>query len=199
MSLDDDIHFQLEIPANKKFFTVGEIPNLTAGAIWPEPEFNDSPSDMNKIEVEQAHERFLSDAIDNGEVRVFDPILYLKMPIDAEYKDTRAKENLVSQMQFIEFARSLGIETRIANEPVEITPDLPHVDEKEISGKSETAYLHIIGALVDLYWRAAKPGQTKINQSEIIAALETYRGFAGLSERNLKDKLSKAIKAVLNE
>ncbi len=69
-------------------------------------------------------------------------------------------------------------------------------EEKEIGGKSETAYLHIIGALCDLYWREVKPDCAKINQSEIIAALDTYRGYAGLSERNLKDKLSKAIKMI---
>lgn len=70
---------------------------------------------------------------------------------------------------------------------------------KEISGKSETAYLNIIGALCDLYWKAAKPNQPKINQSELIANLENYTGFHGLSNRNLKDKLSKAIRSILNE
>lgn len=73
------------------------------------------------------------------------------------------------------------------------------VGEKEVNGKSEAAFLNIIGALCDLYWRAAKPDQSRINQSEIIAALETYGGFSGLSERNLKEKLSKAIKAIRNE
>ena len=73
------------------------------------------------------------------------------------------------------------------------------VEAGEIGGKSETAYLNIIGSLCDLYWRATKPNQAKMNQSDIIAALEKYNGFSGLSERNLKDKLSKAIKAIRNE
>lgn len=71
--------------------------------------------------------------------------------------------------------------------------------EKDVTPKSETNYLNIIGSLCDLYWHAANPNQPKINQSKIIAALERYNGFAGMSERNLKEKLSKAIKAILNE
>ena len=71
--------------------------------------------------------------------------------------------------------------------------------DKEVSGKSETAYLHIIGALCDLYWREKYPENSKINQTEIISMLEAYGGFPGLSERNLKDKLSRGIKAIRNE
>ncbi|KIF82412.1 hypothetical protein [Noviherbaspirillum autotrophicum] len=80
-----------------------------------------------------------------------------------------------------------------------IKPDDALGGEKQISGKSETAYLHIIGALCDLYWREKHSGSARINQSEIIADLEKYIGFSGLSERNLKDKLSRAIKAICNE
>ncbi|MDB5762455.1 MAG: hypothetical protein JWQ21_1450 [Herminiimonas sp.] len=72
--------------------------------------------------------------------------------------------------------------------------------EKEISGKSETAYLHIIGALCDLYWREKYPSNPKINQSEIISTLETmYNGFSGISESNLKRKLPSALKAIRPE
>jgi hypothetical protein len=68
---------------------------------------------------------------------------------------------------------------------------------KEVSGKSETAYLHLIGALCDLYWREKHPDAKKINQSNLIAELvDKYQGFSGMSERNLKEKLSAAIQRV---
>lgn len=77
---------------------------------------------------------------------------------------------------------------------------IPINSDKAIDGKSETAYLNIIGALVDLYWQTKRPTEPKINQSEIINELTTkYDGFHGLSERNLKSKLSKAIKSIKNE
>ncbi|MEC5218986.1 hypothetical protein RCH09_003966 [Actimicrobium sp. GrIS 1.19] len=64
------------------------------------------------------------------------------------------------------------------------------------SKKSESASLNIIGALCEIYWKSKNPEKPKIIQSEIIEALSNYDGFAGLSERNLKDKLGKAIKAI---
>jgi hypothetical protein len=73
------------------------------------------------------------------------------------------------------------------------------IKEREISGKSEAAYLNILGSLCDLYWKAVHPDNSKINQAALIEALSSYRGFAGMSERNLKDKLSKAIKAICFE
>ncbi len=66
----------------------------------------------------------------------------------------------------------------------------------EISGKSESSYLNIIGSLCDLYWKTAHPNNPKLNQAALIEALSSYNGFAGMSERNLKDKLSKAIRAI---
>jgi hypothetical protein len=79
------------------------------------------------------------------------------------------------------------------------TVEAAQSEMKEISGKSETGYLNIIGALVDLYWKEKHPNTSKINQSELINELGKYEGFSGLSERNLKDKLPKAIKAIRNE
>ncbi len=66
---------------------------------------------------------------------------------------------------------------------------------KDVSPKSEAAYLNIIGALGELYWSAAHPGQ-EYSQAALLAALKPYEGFAGMSERNLKDKLTKAIRAI---
>lgn len=67
--------------------------------------------------------------------------------------------------------------------------------EKEVNGKSETSYINILGALCDLYWATANPGQP-FSQMRLLAALEQYSGYPGLSERNLKDKLSLAAKAM---
>lgn len=65
--------------------------------------------------------------------------------------------------------------------------------EKELSPKSETAYLNIIGALLET---ALKSGQFK-NQAELIAHLEQhYQGYAGLSESNLKMKFAAANKSL---
>lgn len=66
---------------------------------------------------------------------------------------------------------------------------------KDVSPKSEAAYLNIIGALGELYWAAAHPGQ-EYSQAALLAALKSYEGFTGMSERNLKDKLTKAMRAV---
>jgi hypothetical protein len=67
--------------------------------------------------------------------------------------------------------------------------------QQEVSPKSEAAYLHILGALGELYWAAAHPGQ-EYSQSALLAALKPYEGFSGMSERNLKDKLTKAMRAI---
>lgn len=70
-------------------------------------------------------------------------------------------------------------------------------ESNEITGKSQTAYLNIIGALCDLYWREKYQDGRNINQSEVISALlDSYTGFSGISETNLKKQLSKAIAAI---
>ena len=68
------------------------------------------------------------------------------------------------------------------------------------TNKSVTAYVNIIGALCDLYWRAAFPNDSKLVQARIIEVLiDKYSDFHGLSERNLKEQISKAVKAIRNE
>lgn len=67
---------------------------------------------------------------------------------------------------------------------------------QNVNKKSESSSLNIIGALCDIYWKATNPHKEKIVQSDIISALSSYSGFAGMSERNLKEKLSKGIKAI---
>ena len=85
--------------------------------------------------------------------------------------------------------------TNVSLEPIDRAPV-----NAEISSKSITAYLNIIGALCDMYWRAKFPTESKIVQARIIEVLtDQYRDFHGLSERNLKEQLPKAIKAVKNE
>lgn len=72
--------------------------------------------------------------------------------------------------------------------------DVPDADNgKDVTAKSEAAYLNIIGSLAHLYWEAAHPGE-KYTQATLIAELEKY-DFPGMGERNLKDKLTRAIRA----
>lgn len=65
----------------------------------------------------------------------------------------------------------------------------------DISGRSETSYLHILGALLDLYWNVAHQGE-EYKQVVMLNELKKYEGFPGMSERNLKDKLTKARNAI---
>jgi hypothetical protein len=67
----------------------------------------------------------------------------------------------------------------------------------EVSGKAESNYLNLIGALCELYWRAAH-GDAPIVQQRILDALSEYKDYPGLSERNLKDKISRALKSIQN-
>lgn len=71
----------------------------------------------------------------------------------------------------------------------------PEDGSKVLSAKSEAANLNIIGALLELYWQAAHPGE-EYSQSVVLAQLKKYEGFAGMSERNLKDKLTRAVRAI---
>jgi hypothetical protein len=77
------------------------------------------------------------------------------------------------------------------------TVSLKAADEQpgNLATKSEAAYLNIIGALTQLYWAAAHPGKD-YSQSSLLAELSKFEGYAGLSERNLKDKLTKAMRAI---
>lgn len=67
-------------------------------------------------------------------------------------------------------------------------------DEKPLSSKERTNYLNLIGSLADLYWKAAYPGE-EYKQVTLLADLEKY-DFSGMGERNLKEKLSLAMKAI---
>jgi hypothetical protein len=67
----------------------------------------------------------------------------------------------------------------------------------EVSGKAESNYLNLIGALCELYWRAAH-GDAPIVQQRILDVLSEYKDYPGLSERNLKDKISRALKSIQN-
>jgi hypothetical protein len=67
--------------------------------------------------------------------------------------------------------------------------------EKLLNAKSEACHLNIIGAITEIYWEAVHPG-TPLNQAEVIRALSRYDGIPGLAERNLKEKISLALKSV---
>jgi hypothetical protein len=70
--------------------------------------------------------------------------------------------------------------------------------DKPASKKAETASLNIIGALCELYWREIRDADDRdIVQAKIIERIvQEFPGVSGLSERNLKEKLSAAIRAV---
>jgi hypothetical protein len=68
------------------------------------------------------------------------------------------------------------------------------LEEKPLSSKERTNYLNLIGSLADLYWKSAYPGE-EYKQVTLLADLEKY-DFSGMGERNLKEKLSLAIKAI---
>lgn len=66
---------------------------------------------------------------------------------------------------------------------------------KEISGKSETSYLNIIGALLET---TLKGGQFKDQEALIEYLSSHYKGYAGLSERNIKGKFAAAKNSLQN-
>lgn len=91
-----------------------------------------------------------------------------------------------------DFARPANAKSEFAVVP--LCEQSRSVAEKQVIGKSESSYLCIIGALCDLYWRQKYPDNRKLAQSELLEALDAYREYPGLSERNLKDKLPKAMR-----
>lgn len=97
------------------------------------------------------------------------------------------------QVEWLEWAKS----NNYYGSPLSNVSEIAAIatNEKEVSAKSETAYLHIIGALSELYWSAAYPCE-EYKQTVLLGELEKYKGFHGMGERNLKDKLTKAMKAI---
>lgn len=67
--------------------------------------------------------------------------------------------------------------------------------EKPLASKEKNNLLNLIGALQDLYWNAAHPGE-EYKQTTMLAELERYKGFGGLSESQLKRTLPAAKKAI---
>lgn len=95
-------------------------------------------------------------------------------------------------IEWLDWARSEGYYgTGALNES---GPNAPN-DQKNLSSRTESAYLNIIGALTQLYWNAAHPEEV-YSQAELLVDLEKYKDFYGLSERNLKEKLTKAMRAI---
>lgn len=67
--------------------------------------------------------------------------------------------------------------------------------DKLLNEKSETAYLNIIGALLET---TLKGGQFKDQEALIKYLSSLYKGYAGLSERNLKGKFAAAKNSLQN-
>lgn len=68
-------------------------------------------------------------------------------------------------------------------------------EERPLRGKERSNYLNLIGALADLYWKTAYPDQ-EYSQVKLLADLEKYDGFPGMRDRNLKEKLTLAMRAI---
>lgn len=109
-------------------------------------------------------------------------------------------QNRYPPKYFIDWAISKNFDIEwldwaIANDYYDAPQKEKDITLREVSPKSESAYLNIIGALVELYWAAAHEGQ-EYSQAALLAALKPYEGFAGMSERNLKEKLTLAMRAI---
>lgn len=68
--------------------------------------------------------------------------------------------------------------------------------DKIVEGKSENAYLSIIGALCDLYWKEKYPDQEKFKLARLLEDLEPYEDFSGLGKTNLKNKIPRALNLI---
>jgi hypothetical protein len=109
-------------------------------------------------------------------------------------------ENRYPPKYFIDWAISKKFDIEwlnwaIANDYYNASQKEKVIALREVSPKSESSYLNIIGALVELYWAAAHEGE-EYSQAALLTALKPYEGFAGMSERNLKDKLTLAMRAI---
>jgi len=96
-------------------------------------------------------------------------------------------------IEWLEWAKANNYYDAPLSKANDIVPVAPN--GKDVSPKSETAYLNIIGALCEMYWSAAHPGED-YKQTVLLSELEKYKGFHGMGERNLKEKLTKAMRAI---
>jgi hypothetical protein len=90
-------------------------------------------------------------------------------------------------VEWLDWAEREGYMTAVA-EPKQV--------DDELAGKTKTALLNIIGALSTELWKAKFHGEEKIVAERIYEALEVYKGYPGLSERNLKTWIPTGIKQV---
>ncbi|MDB5911190.1 MAG: hypothetical protein JWP34_5307 [Massilia sp.] len=97
-------------------------------------------------------------------------------------------------IKWLDFAIENGWES-IDEKRTNLLPVSVEGEVDKLDPRSESAYINIVGALCDLYWKSVHPGDDYA-QVTLLKALEVYEGYYGLSERNLKDKLPKAIKAI---
>ena len=135
---------------------------------------------------------------------LFDSVpVYVNMPLQIsyeiydEYMDIFDEENIDDIFLFYrqhlnEFIKNTQDKSKNISEPKSAKIDSI---EKEIGGKSETSYLNIIQVLKD---ELLNRGLFE-NQSDLISYLSnSYSGYAGLSETNLREKFSKANKIKLS-
>lgn len=103
--------FKLHLPADKKFLLVGEIPALTANAIYPESEDGNGYA---WVDCQIGHKEALDKAIKAGMVTPLHPSRYVQHTFPFGDALRRA---VISLDDFKRFAESLHIEVVVWDEP----------------------------------------------------------------------------------
>lgn len=135
--------FNLTLSASTKFLRVGEIPALTAKAIYPESEDNSEAQDFARAGCQINHEEALSKAIKSGMVTPLNPLSYEQHTLPFGDALRRA---IISLDDFKRFAESLQIEVVIWDEP------LPAQDTNDVAGtKTHLTIREAASALAEKY------------------------------------------------
>ncbi len=114
------LSFSLTLPADTTFISVGDIPELTAGAIYPpsdsESELTDSGFDLQELRYaacQTEHEKILDRAIDDGMVTLLNKLSFA--PHTFPFGAAR-KRSVISIDDFKRFAAILQIAVVVENE-----------------------------------------------------------------------------------
>lgn len=126
--------FNLTLPVNTMFLSVGHIPELTANAIYP-PSDNDSEiQEIKRAACRDNHENALDKAIDAGTLTPLNPMSFEAHTFPFGDALRRA---VISIDDFKRFAESLQIEVVIGDEPSEARPKANLTIEEAASALAE--------------------------------------------------------------
>ena len=112
--------FSLTLPTDTTFISVGDIPELTAGAIYPpsdsQPESTDSGLDLHELKYavcQTEHAKTLDRAIDERMVTLLNPLSFV--PYTSAFGEAR-KRAVISIADFKHFAECLQIDVVLGDE-----------------------------------------------------------------------------------